>query len=85
MFITEQYILLEGERSMLMLKKHLGIQHSNHAFLAQLLHAGKEMGGLQNLPPLMKEVGFSQIDIGGTKFQSLGYVRGRVSAGRVEQ
>src|SRR6266516_3289931 len=29
MFITEQYIFLKGERSMLLLKRHLGIQHSN--------------------------------------------------------
>jgi hypothetical protein len=29
MFITEQYIFLKGERSMLLLKKHLGTQHSH--------------------------------------------------------
>lgn len=56
-------------------------QHGSRAFLAQLLHAGKNMGGLQDLPPVMKELGFSQIETGGTKFRSLGFVRGRISAG----
>jgi ubiquinone/menaquinone biosynthesis C-methylase UbiE len=56
-------------------------QQGSHAFLAQLLHAGKEMGFIQNLPPLMEEVGFSQIESGGTKFRSLGFVLGRISAG----
>ncbi len=60
-------------------------QQGSHAFLAQLLHAGKEMGGIQNLPPVMKEVGFSQIETGGTKFRSLGFVLGRISEGRAEQ
>jgi ubiquinone/menaquinone biosynthesis C-methylase UbiE len=60
-------------------------QHSNHAFLAQFLHAGKEMGGLQNLPPMMKETGFSQVETGGTKFRSLGFVLGRISIGQAEQ
>ena len=56
-------------------------QQGSHVFLAQILHAGKEMGGIQNLPPIMKEVGFSQIEIGGTRFRSLGFVLGRISAG----
>ena len=61
------------------------LQHGNHAFLAQLLHAGKEMGGLQDLPTVMKEVGFSQIETGGTKFRSLGFAIGRIGTGQVEQ
>jgi ubiquinone/menaquinone biosynthesis C-methylase UbiE len=65
-------------------KRHMQ-QHGSHAFLAQLLHSGKEMGGIQNLPPVMKEVGFSQIEIGGTKFMSLGFVLGSISAGQAEQ
>ncbi len=62
------------------IKRHVR-QQGSHAFLAQLLHAGKEMGGMQDLPPVMKEVGFSQIETGGTKFRSLGFVLGRISAG----
>ncbi len=56
-------------------------QQSSHDFLAQLLHSGKEMGFIQNLPQVMKEVGFSQIETGGTKFRSLGYIRGRINTG----
>jgi hypothetical protein len=52
---------------------------------ALVLHAGKEMGGLKDLPPVLKEVGFSQIEIEGTKFWSLGFVLGRSSAGQAEQ
>ena len=65
------------------LETHKGhVRHQgSHAFLAQLLHAGKEMGGIQNLPPMMKEVGFSQVETGGTKFRSLGFALGRISAG----
>ena len=66
------------------IERHLQ-QQGSHAFLAQLLHAGKDMGFIQNLPLMMKEVGFSQIETGGTKFRSLGFVRGRISAGPVEQ
>ena len=62
------------------IKRHVQ-QQGIHAFLAQLLHAGKEAGGIQDLPPVMKEVGFSQIETGGTKFRSLGFVLGRISAG----
>ena len=29
MFITEQYIFFKGEKSMLLLRKHLGTQHSH--------------------------------------------------------
>ena len=57
-------------------------QHGSYAFLAQLLHAGKEMGGLQDLPPVLEEVVFSQIETGGTKFRSLGFVLGRISVGQ---
>ena len=66
------------------IKRHMQKQGS-HAFLAQLLHAGKELGDMQNLPPVMKEVGFSQIETGGTKFRSLGFVLGRISARQAEQ
>jgi ubiquinone/menaquinone biosynthesis C-methylase UbiE len=65
-------------------KRHMQ-QQSKHAFLAQLLNTGKEIGGIQNLPPVMREFGFSQIETGGTKFLSLGFVIGRISAGQVEQ
>jgi ubiquinone/menaquinone biosynthesis C-methylase UbiE len=62
-------------------KRHTS-QNGSHAFLAQLLHAGKEMGGLQDLPPVMKDAGFSQIETGGTKFLSLGFAMGRISTGQ---
>ena len=65
-------------------KRHTS-QQGSHAFLAQLLHAGKEMGFIQNLPPVMKEVGFSQIETGGTKFRSLGFVLGRISIEQADQ
>ena len=63
--------------------KRLMQQHSNHDFLAHLLHVGKKMGGIQNLPLVMEEVGFSEIETGGTKFRSLGFVLGRISPGQV--
>jgi ubiquinone/menaquinone biosynthesis C-methylase UbiE len=63
-------------------KRHMQ-QHSNHDFLAHLLHVGKKMGGIQNLPLVMEEVGFSEIETGGTKFRSLGFVLGRISPGQV--
>jgi len=66
------------------MKRHVQ-QQGSHAFLAQLLHAGKEMGGIQKLPLIMKEVGFSQVETGGTKFRSLGFVLGRISAGQAER
>ena len=67
------------------IKRQVQQHGSSHAFLARLLHAGKELGGNQALPPVMKEVGFSQIEAGETGFRSLGFVLGRMSAGRVEQ
>lgn len=60
-------------------------QHGSHAFLTQLLHASKNMGGLEDLLPVMNEVGFSQIETGGTKFRSLGFVCGRIRVGQAEQ
>ncbi len=60
-------------------------QRDSHAFLAQLLHAGKELGGMQDLPPVMAEVGFSQIEAGETRFRALGFALGRISAERAEQ
>ena len=66
------------------IERHLQ-QQDSHDFIAHLLQTGKEMGFIQKLPSVMKEVGFSQIETGGTKFRSLGFVLGRISAGRVEQ
>jgi ubiquinone/menaquinone biosynthesis C-methylase UbiE len=63
------------------IERHLR-QKGSHDFLARLLHAGKEMGFIQNLPLMMKEVGFWQIETGRTKFRSLGFVLGRISAER---
>lgn len=60
-------------------------QRGSHDALAQLLHVGKQLGGMQDLPLLMKEAGFSQIETGETRFRSLGYALGRISAGRAEQ
>ncbi|MGZ3647376.1 MAG: hypothetical protein ACXVCM_26395, partial [Ktedonobacteraceae bacterium] len=63
------------------IERHLQ-QQGSHDFLAHLLHAGKEMGFVQNLPLVMKDVGFSQIETGATKFRSLGFTIGRISAGQ---
>jgi ubiquinone/menaquinone biosynthesis C-methylase UbiE len=62
-------------------KRHLQQHGNSHAFLAQLLHAGNELDGIQALPLVMKEVGFSQIQAGETGFWSLGFVLGSVGAG----
>jgi demethylmenaquinone methyltransferase/2-methoxy-6-polyprenyl-1,4-benzoquinol methylase/phosphoethanolamine N-methyltransferase len=67
------------------IKGHVQQRGGSHAFLAQLLHAGKELGGIQALPPMMKEVGFTQIEAGETGFRWLGFVLGRTSAERTEQ
>ncbi len=67
------------------IKRHVQKQGSSHAFLARLLHAGKELGGIQDLPQVMREVGFSQIEAGETRFRTLGFVLGRISEGRAEQ
>ena len=45
--------------------------HGSHAFLAQLLHAGKEMGGLQDLQPVIKKLVFHKIETGGTNYSHL--------------
>ncbi|HEX9132211.1 MAG TPA: methyltransferase domain-containing protein [Ktedonobacteraceae bacterium] len=66
------------------IRRHMQ-QRDSHAFLAQLLHAGKGLGGLQDLPRIMTEVGFSQIEAGETRFRSLGFALGRISTGRAEQ
>ncbi len=63
------------------IKRHLHQRGSSHAFLAQLLHAGKELGGIQALPSVMREVGFTQIEAGETRFWSLGFILGRISTG----
>jgi ubiquinone/menaquinone biosynthesis C-methylase UbiE len=62
------------------IERHLR-QQGSHDFLARLLHAGKEMGFIQSLPIVMKEVGFLQIETSGTKFRSLGFVLGRINEG----
>jgi ubiquinone/menaquinone biosynthesis C-methylase UbiE len=67
------------------IKKHLRQHGGSHAFLAQLLHAGKDLGGIQALPPVMREVGFTHIEAGETSFRSLGFVLGRISIESVEQ
>lgn len=56
-------------------------QQGGHAFLAHMLHAGKELEGIQDLPRVMTEVGFSQIEAGETRFWPLGFVLGRIGAG----
>ncbi len=70
----------KGTRSQSMIKRHAQ-QLGRHAFFAHLLHAGNHERGLEDLPPVMKEVGFSQIEIGETGFLTLGFVLGRISAG----
>jgi ubiquinone/menaquinone biosynthesis C-methylase UbiE len=61
------------------IRRHMQ-QRGSHAFFALLLHAGLERG-IEDLSPVMKEVGFSQIETGGTKFRSLGFAMGRISGG----
>ena len=61
------------------IKRHVQ-KRGSHAFLAQLLHAGKGLEGMQDLPRLMTEAGFSQIEVGGTRYRSLGFVLGRTGA-----
>jgi hypothetical protein len=55
-------------------------QRDSHAFFALLLHAGNQQRGIEDLPPVMKEVGFSQIETGETGFRTLGFALGRISA-----
>jgi len=63
-----------------MVKRHTQ-KLGSHAFLAQLLHAGNHERGIEDLPSVMKEIGFSQIELGETGFKTLGFVLGRISAG----
>jgi ubiquinone/menaquinone biosynthesis C-methylase UbiE len=63
-----------------MIKRHAQ-QLGSHAFLVRLLHAGNHERGIEDLPSVMKEVGFSQIESGETGFRTLGFVLGRISAG----
>ena len=65
--------------SQTMIKRHTQ-QLGSHAFFAQLLHAGNHVRGIEDLPPVMKEVGFSQIENGETGFRTLGFALGRISA-----
>jgi ubiquinone/menaquinone biosynthesis C-methylase UbiE len=52
---------------------HSGIQ----SLPVLLLHSDRLKSGIQDLPALMKEVGFSQIESGDTKFHPLGFALGR--------
>jgi ubiquinone/menaquinone biosynthesis C-methylase UbiE len=54
-------------------------QRGSHAFFAHFLHAGLERG-IEDLSPMMKEVGFSQIETGETRFRTLGFAMGRIDA-----
>jgi ubiquinone/menaquinone biosynthesis C-methylase UbiE len=69
----------QSQRDPSWIKRHM-LQRGSHAFLAQLLHAGLERG-IEDLAPVMKEVGFTQIEIGETGFRTLGFALGRISAG----
>ncbi len=69
----------QSQRDPSWIKRHM-LQRGSHAFLAQLLHAGLERG-IEDLSPVMKEVGFTQIEIGETGFRTLGFALGRISAG----
>jgi hypothetical protein len=51
----------------------------SRALIALLLHRGVQ-SGVQDLPALMKEVGFTNIEAGDTKFRVLGFVRGQAGA-----
>jgi len=65
----------QSERNQGRIKRHVQ-QRGSHAFLALLLHAGLERG-IEDLSPVMKEVGFTHIEIGETGFRTLGFAMGR--------
>lgn len=65
------------------IRRHMQ-QRGSHAFFALLLHAGLERG-IEDLAPVMKEVGFTHIEIGETGFRTLGFAIGRIDAGGAEQ
>ena len=68
----------QTQRTQSRIKRHVQ-QRGSHAFFAHFLHAGLERG-IEDLAPVMKEVGFSQIETGGTGFRTLGFALGRISA-----
>ncbi len=49
---------------------------ASHLRMALMLHGGLG-GGVQELAPLMPDIGFSQVETGDLKFGPLGYVRGK--------
>lgn len=52
---------------------------------ALLLHVSKLNSGIQDLPALMKEAGFSPVESGETAFRTLGFALGRISKDRAEE
>jgi ubiquinone/menaquinone biosynthesis C-methylase UbiE len=68
----------QSQRTQSRIKRHVQ-QRSSHAFFALLLHAGLERG-IEDLAPVMKEVGFTQIETGETGFRTLGFALGRIGA-----
>jgi ubiquinone/menaquinone biosynthesis C-methylase UbiE len=69
----------QSESNQSRIKRHVQ-QRGSHAFLAQLLHAGKGLEGIQDLPRLMTAAGFAQIEAGETRYRSLGFVLGKTGA-----
>jgi ubiquinone/menaquinone biosynthesis C-methylase UbiE len=69
----------QSQRDQSRIRRHMQ-QRGSHAFFALLLHAGLERG-IEDLSPVMKEVGFTHIEIGETGFRTLGFVLGRIGAG----
>lgn len=51
---------------------------TEHILTAFLLHGGMQ-SGVQDLPALMKDVGFSNIETGEVKFMMLGFARGEAA------
>jgi ubiquinone/menaquinone biosynthesis C-methylase UbiE len=49
------------------------------AMLTLMLHGGLQHG-VQDLPPLLRAAGFTQIDVGNTGFRTLGFVRGQTGS-----
>ncbi|GAC1342624.1 MAG: hypothetical protein NVSMB27_01700 [Ktedonobacteraceae bacterium] len=70
----------QTERNQHWAKRH-GQHRDSHDLFALLLHIGKQERGIQDLPPMMKEAGFSQIETGGTEFRMLGFALGRITEG----
>jgi demethylmenaquinone methyltransferase/2-methoxy-6-polyprenyl-1,4-benzoquinol methylase/phosphoethanolamine N-methyltransferase len=51
---------------------------TEHVLTALLLHGGMQ-SGVQDLPALMRDAGFSNIETGNVKFMMLGFARGQAS------